>query len=108
MVRKQLENWQKEKMTCHANSSSCWKNILGWLGWSSSSSLTMLYHGHRVDTSPNKMANIRNNFYVNKMASIHAALTLPSKDPLALLPKHPDTIHWIIENLKKIKSVRLK
>ena len=54
------------------------------------------------------MANIRNNFYVNKMASIHAALTLPSKDPLALLPKHPDTIHWIIENLKKIKSVRLK
>ena len=38
MVRKQKENWRKEKMAGYqANSSSCWKNTLGWLGWSSSS-----------------------------------------------------------------------
>ena len=104
---------------CQANSSTCWKNILGWLGWSSSGSPTMLYHGHRVETSPNKMANIMNNFYVNKVANIRAALPPPSEDPLArlralmagstapefsLLPVHPDTIHWIIKNLKNSKA----
>ena len=107
-VRKQKENWRK-MAGCQANSSSCWKNILGWLGWSSSGSPTMLYHGHRVENSPNKMANIMNNFYVNKVANIHAALPQPSEDPLAqlhklmagntapqfsLLPVHPDTVHW--------------
>ena len=63
---------------CQANSSNCWKNILGWLGWSSSGSPSMLYHGHRVETSPNKMANIMNNFYVKKVADIRAALPPPT------------------------------
>ena len=97
------------------NFSSCWKNNLGWLGWSSSSSHIMLYHGHRVENSPNKMANIMNNFHVKKVADNRAALPSPSKDSLAglrelmagntapefsLLPVHPDTGHWIIKNLK--------
>ena len=40
----------------------------------------MLNHGSRVKTSPNKMANIMNNFYVKKMADICAALPPPSED----------------------------
>ena len=40
---------------CQANSSS-WKNIMGWLGWSSSGSPTKLYSGAMVETSPLKMA----------------------------------------------------
>ena len=84
MVRKQKENWRKEKMAgCQANSSSCWKNILGWLGWSSSGSPTMLYHGHRVETSPNKMANIMNNFYIKKVADIRAAALRGPAGPAA-------------------------
>ena len=42
-VRKQKENSRNEKMAdCQPNSSSCRKNILGWLGWSLSGSPTML------------------------------------------------------------------
>ena len=65
------------------------------------------------------MANIMNNFYVNKVAGIRGALPPPSEDPLArlrelmagnaapklsLLPVHPDTVHWIIKNLKNSKA----
>ena len=38
-VRKEKEAWRRGKMEgCQANSSSCWKNVMGWLSWSSSGS----------------------------------------------------------------------
>ena len=78
------ENSRKEKMAdCQPSSSSCRKNILGWLGWSLSGSPTILYHSHRVENSSNKIANIMKNFFVKKVADVHIALPLPSEDPLA-------------------------
>ena len=115
-VRKEKEAWRREKMEgCQANSSSCWKNIMGWLGWSSSGSPSKLYSGARVETSPQKMANIMNHYYVNKVADIRAALPPPSEDPLARLravmagstapefnlrPVHPEVVDKIVRNLK--------
>ena len=70
---------------CQANSKDCWKNILGWLGWASTGSPTKLYARDRVETSPNKLANIMNEYYVNKVADIRASLPPPTEDPLARL-----------------------
>ena len=107
-VKKEKELWQKGKMEiCQANSADCWKNILGWLGWASTGSPTKLYSGGRVETSPNKMANIMNEYYVKKVADIRASLPPPTEDPLARLralmagstapeldlqPVHPDLV----------------
>ena len=40
--------WQKKKLeSCCNDSGKLWKNILGWLNWSSSGSPTKLYHHHQ-------------------------------------------------------------
>ena len=60
-VRKDKEAWRREKMeSCQANSSTYWKNVMGWLGWSTSGSPSNLYSGARVETLPQRMANIMN------------------------------------------------
>ena len=123
MVRKEKEAWKRRKVEgCQANSSSCWKNVMGWLGWRSSGSPTQLYSGARVETSPQRMANIMNEYYVKKVADIRAALPPPSEDPLARLrtamagstapefhlrPVHPDVVDKIIKNLKNSKATGL-
>ena len=123
MVRKEKEKWQKGKMEhCQANSAKCWKNVMGWLGWSSSGSPTKLFSGARVETSPQRMANIMNEFYVKKVADIRAALPPPTEDPLARLriimagstapeftlqPVHPDTVDKIVRSLRNSKATGL-
>ena len=85
-VRKEKEAWRREKMeSCQANSSTCWKNVMGWLGWRSSGSPSKLYSGAKVKTSLQKMANIMNAYYVKKVANIRASLPPPTEDPLARL-----------------------
>jgi hypothetical protein len=95
---------------------------MGWLGWSSCGSPTKLYSGARVETSPQKMANIMNMYYVKKVADIRASLPPPTEDPLARLraamadstapefhlrPVHPDVVDKIVRNLKKSKATGL-
>ena len=120
MARKEKEKWQKGKMEhCQANSAKCWKNVMGWLGWASSGSPTKLYSGAKLETSPNRMANIMNEFYIKKVADIRAALPPPSEDPLARLravmanstvpefslqPVHPDTVDKIVRSLINSKA----
>ena len=122
-VRKEKEAWRRGKMEgCQANSSSCWKNVMGWLGWSSCGSPTKLYSGARVETSPQKMANIMNMYYVKKVADIRASLPPPTEDPLARLraamagstapefhlrPVHPDVVDKIVKSLKNSKATGL-
>ena len=43
-----------------------WGNILGWLNWSSSNSPYKLYSGAKIETSPGKLANIMNQYYIKK------------------------------------------
>ena len=71
-----MEGWQ-------ANSSMYWKNVMGWLGWSSSGSPRTFYSRARVETSLHCITNIMNKFYVKKVANIRAPLPPPSKDLLA-------------------------
>ena len=57
------ESWQRKKLEeCEnqSDSSKLWKNVLGWLNWSSTSSPTKLAHQGRIETSPSRMADIQN------------------------------------------------
>ena len=122
-VTKQLRTdklqWQKKKLnTCNNDPGKLWKNILGWLNWCSSGSPSKLYHAGQIVTSPAKLANIMNNFFVIKIATIRQGLPPPTDDPLitlqyimrdrtsifSLSSVHPDTVRKIILQLKNSKS----
>ena len=111
--------WQTQKLeSCQGDSGKVWGNILGWLNWSSTSSPTKLWSMNRVETSPYKMANIMNSYYIAKVTDIRAALPPPSIDPLGPLkrmmngcptefhlnPVHPDTVSKIIQEMKNSRS----
>ena len=112
-------NWQKKKLErCSNNSGKLWKNILGWLNWCSSGSPTRLYHAGQIVTSPARLAEIMNNFFVNKISTICQGLPPPTDDPLSTLKNimkdrssefsfscvHPETVRKIILGLKNSKS----
>ena len=118
-VKIEKSDWQRRKLdNCSGSPSKVWKNILGWLNWTSSSSPSKLYFDNSVVTSPARMANVMNNYYITKVNDIRNALPPPSVDPLGPLkrmmygcptklnlnPVHPDMIDKIIGELKDSKS----
>ena len=98
-VTKKLRNdklqWQKQKLnSCNNDPGKLWKNILGWLNWCSSGSPSKLYHAGQIVTSPAKLANIMNNFFVNKITAIQHGLPPPTDDPLSTLQgQHNNIVH---------------
>ena len=114
--------WQRKKLeSCQGDPGKVWGSILGFLNWSSTSSPTKLYFSNRLETSPAKMANIMNRYYITKVTDIRAALPPPSTDPLGplkrmmsgcptefqLKPVHPDTVDKIMRNMKNSRSCGL-
>ena len=118
-VKMEKAQWQRRKLeSCDGDPSQTWGNILGWLGWSSSSSPSKLYSGNQIDTSPKKNAEIMNRYYVEKVKTIKAELPPPSVDPLSTLQEmmngcpttfefsavSSDKVNMIISKLKNSKS----
>ena len=122
-VTKALKNekvqWQKQKLkNCNYDPGKLWKNVLGWLNWSSSGSPSKLYYAGEMVSSPGRLANIMNNFFVSKISRISQNLPPPSDNPLRTLQKimggctarfsltgiHPDTVRKIICGLKNSKA----
>ena len=111
MAKKKLEN-------CNNDPGKLWKNILGWLNWCSSGAPSKLYHAGQIVTSPAKLAEIMNNYFVYKIASIQQGLPSQTVDPIKTLQKimqgrnsscslfcvHPDTVKKISMGLKNSKS----
>ena len=61
VLRKDKVEWQQSKLkSCEetGDTGKLWKNILGWLNWSSSSSPTKLPNERNLETSPKKIADI--------------------------------------------------
>ena len=57
--------WQQNKLeSCEqeGDSGKLWKNVLGWLNWSSSNSPTTLLSNGNMETSPSRMAEIQNKY----------------------------------------------
>ena len=120
VLKKEKLSWHQSKVeTCEENQDSgkLWKNILGWLNWSSTSSLTKLLHNGDMVTSPQKMADIQNNVYINKVKEIRRNMPGQKDDPLvtvkqmmtgrtanfSLTAVAPDDVDKIIKDLKNSK-----
>ena len=80
--------WQQGKLdSCEESKDTgkLWKNILGWLNWSSASSPTKLLVDGDMVTSPQKMAQVQNEYYINKVREIRRNMPRQKKDPLSTL-----------------------
>ena len=85
-LRNDKTQWQKQKLaSCNNDPGKLWKNILGWLNWCSSGSPSKLYHAGQIVTSPAKLAEILNNFFVDKIDTIRQGLPSQNDDPLRTL-----------------------
>ena len=85
-LKKDKMNWQKQKLkNCNNDPGQLWKNILGWLNWCSSGSPSKLYHAGQIVTSPAMLAEIMNNYFVDKIATIRQDLPNQTDDPLRSL-----------------------
>ena len=122
LLKKEKLSWQKFKLNeCEESQDTgkLWKNMLGWLNWSSSSSPTKLLCEGQIVSAPSKLANIQNQYYINKVKKIREELPQPRIDPLATLrkrmqgratsvftfsPVDPDQVEKIISNLKNSKA----
>ena len=121
-LRKRNFSWQKFKLNeCEESQDTgkLWKNMLGWLNWSSSASPTKQLCEGQIVSAPSKLANIQNQYYINKVKKIREELPQPRIDPLATLrkrmqgrstsvftfsPVDPDQVEKIISNLKNSKA----
>ena len=120
-LRKDKLDWQQSKLeSCEETSDTgkLWKNILGWLNWSSSSSPTKLISQGNLETSPSRLADIQNKFYIEKVQKIRRDLQGQHQDPLQVLRNrlakneatfsiqaiHPEQVDKIISNLKNSKA----
>ena len=100
------------------DSSTVWKNVKHWLGWSSGGPPTQLMSEGNIYSKPKDLARIMNDFFVNKVRRLRENLLRNPGDPLALVKRlmgarecrfqfnsvHPDETDKIIANLKNSKS----
>ena len=86
--RKDKQVWQQQKLeSCEeaGDTGKMWKNILGWLNWTSTGSPTKLNSNGSVETSPSRMAELQNKYYIEKVRSIRRNLPGQGNDPLKVL-----------------------
>ena len=120
-LRKDKVEWEQRKLkSCEdsADTGKLWKNILGWLGWNSTCSPSKLLNQGNLETSPLRMAEIQNEYYIRKVHTIRNGLKIVDRDPLdtirSLLEGNeasfstqavtPDQVDKIISKLKNSKS----
>ena len=111
--------WQKSQLEkCNNDSAKLWANVKGWLSWCRVSSPTRLFSSGSLVTSPQKIATVMNNYYIDKVLKIQENLPPSNTDPLQLLqklrlgsesvftlkPVHPDLIYRILGELRNSKA----
>ena len=113
------EIWQKEKINQYSNdSSSTWKHIKNWLGWSSGGPPSRLSVNGSIISKPSELAKTMNRFFIEKVRNLRQNLPGSSGNPLDPVRKliknrkcsfqlrcvHPDEVLKLIENVKSTKS----
>ena len=119
ILRTEKKNWQANKINQFGNdTSSIWKNVKNWLGWSKGGPPTKIISEGNIFSRPKDVAKIMNNFFINKVRLLRNNLPPNPGNPLILVKKlmenrkctfklkcvHPDKIGEIIDNLKHSKS----
>ena len=121
-LRKEKMSWQQGKLdACEEDQDSgkLWKSIIGWLNWCSTSSPTKLLVDGDMVTSPHKLAEVQNTYYINKVKEIRKNMPRQKNDPLCTVKQmmygrniqsfslssvSPDEVDKIIKDLKNSKA----
>ena len=113
------KNWQRNKMKEYSSDSrSTWTHVRSCLGWSTGGPPTQLLHDGALHSKPSELANIMNNFFINKIRNLRMNLPNSNLNPVDLVrslmyrrtcnfnirPVHPDEISKIIGRMKSSKS----
>ena len=121
-LKTEKKSWQEEKIKSFGkDTSSVWKNIKNWLGWTSGGSPTKLVENGSLFSKPADLARIMNQYFVNKVRNLRENLPQNPGDPIALVRRlmmnrkcslklksiHPDQVLKIISNLKSSSSCGL-
>ena len=121
-MRSEKRQWQQDKLQSFGNdSSSIWKNIKNWLGWSKGGPPTKLMENGNLQSKPKVLARIMNEFFISKVKGLREKLPTVCENPLNLIYNimknrqcnfklkavHPDVILKIISNLKSTQSCGL-
>ena len=122
ILRSEKKQWQQSKLSEFGNdSSSVWKNIKNWLGWSKGGPPTRLMENGNLCSKPKDLARIMNEFFTSKVKNLRRKLPDSPGNPLDLVrslmknrncsfsiqPVHPDVILKIITDLKATQSCGL-
>ena len=113
------KSWQARKIAQFgSDSSSIWKNVKQWLGWSKGGPPTKLMQNGNLISKPKAIAEVMKEFFVNKVRLLRENLPPNPGNPLTLVNRlmeertctfrmksvHPDEIMKIIDNMKQSKS----
>ena len=119
ILKTEKRTWQEKKISSFgADSSSIWKNVKNWLGWSKGGPPSKLIEGGIVYNKPKDLARIMNSFFINKVRMLRENLQQNPGNPLLLVEKlmqnrscsfrlksvHPDTVLKTLSNLKSSSS----
>ena len=113
------KNWQGQKLReFGGDSSTVWKNVKNWLGWTTGGPPTKLIKDGYMYTKPMDMARIMNDYFVTKVRNLRNNLVPSPGDPCALIRRlmsnrtcslklkcvHPDVVLKIISGMKSSSS----
>lgn len=119
ILKIEKKNWQENKLKHFGNdSSTVWKNLKLWLGWTKGGPPTKLIHNGNIVTKPKDLAKVMNEYFITKVRQLRQKIPDIPGNPLNLVkklmknrncnfqfqPVHPDEVLKIITNLKATKS----
>ena len=119
ILRVEKSQWRQKKLVQFGgDSSTIWKNVKHWLGWTTGGPPTQLISEGSSFSKPKDLVKIMNDFFINKVKLLRQNLPRNTGDPLVLTRRlmrkrqcsfqfrsvHPDEIKKIIKNLKNSKS----
>ena len=119
ILRNEKRKWQQKKLEDLGNdSSSVWKNVKNWLGWTKGGPPTKLIENGNLCSKPKDLARIMNEFFISKVKKLESELPPSDGDSINLIKNimsnhqckfslgavHPDQILKIISNLKSSQS----
>ena len=119
ILKNERRKWQQKKLEDLGNdSSSVWKNVKNWLGWTKGGPPTKLIENGNLCSKPKDLARIMNEFFISKVKKLESELPPSDGDSLNLIKNimrnhhckfslgavHPDQILKIISNLKSSQS----
>ena len=86
ILKTEKKSWQEDKIASFgSDSSSVWKNIKNWLGWSKGGPPSKLLDNGNIYTKPSDLARIMNSFFIKKVQNLRKNLPENPGNPLDLL-----------------------